>query len=159
MWPLAIIIILIPVVGHKMLQAEVFLPTVEISASKPALAKNFVTYKNVVDEFVASRPAGYTGTGPGNSVPDANLTFPGWYYRNPLWTNKVINGTVTVYATSVNGAGDFSREVAGITNGRRSVGVVSNTSGTILSPLYGDTGITLPAGLPNGVTVVQNKVN
>ena len=159
MWPLAVLIILAPVAGLKMLQAEVFTPTVEISASKPALAKNIVTYKNVVDQFVAAQASGYSGAGPGNSVPDSSLTFPSWYVRNPLWSNKVISGTVTVYATSLPTAGDFSREVADITNGRRSVGIVGSATTTIISPLYGDTGIALPSGLPSGVTVMQNKVN
>lgn len=158
MWPLAVVVIMGSVIGLLRLSQEVAMPPIDATAAIPVVATNMIVYKGAVDAFVATQSPGYTAPAADNVVSDASLAFPAWYVRNSLWTNKVINGTVTVYATSVYSGGDISREIARIAKGSRYVGVNSSGS-TILSPLYGDTGIALPAGLPASVPVIQSKVN
>lgn len=159
MWVIGVLLLMSSMVGLKMVQFEVNAKPIGRQASTPVLAQNMVVYKSAVDVFVASQAAGYTAPAAGNVVPDTSLSFPTWYVRDSRWTNKVINGTVTVYSVSLPDVGDISRDAAKLTKGSRSAGVVKSATNTILSPLYGDTGIALPAGLPNGVPVLQSKIN
>lgn len=157
MLPIVVVVMMISIIGLVRAQSEVTAPVVSAKASASTLAQNMVVYKGLLDTFVAAQTAGYTAPGGGNAVPDASLAFPAWYVKNPLWTNKVISGTVTVYATSVPAAGDISADMVALTLGSINVGVVGN-AGTILSPRYGNTLTALPPGLPVGVPVIQSKV-
>lgn len=158
MWPLAVVVVMGSVIGLLRLSNEVMFSPLDAKASITTTANNMIIYKGAVDAFVATQASGYTAPAVDNAVPDASLSLPGWYIRNPLWTNKVISGTVTVYSTAIPPEGDISREMARLAMGSRYIGVRS-TGGTILSPLYGDTGITLPVGIPADVPVIQSKIN
>ena len=159
MWAMAMITVMASLIGLQQLYNEIMLPSDVVKITATSQANNMVVYKNAVDAYVATKPAGYTETAAGNTVADASLTLPSWFIRNQLWTNKVIAGKVTVYATVKPDLGDISGQLARITKGSRFAGVVSTSTNTILSPIYGDTGIALPPGLPDGVPVMHSRIN
>ena len=158
MWALYVLVALIAVQGFYQVKAEQAVPPVTATVAAPEMGQNMIVYYNKVVEFVAAQPAGYTAPASGNVVPDSSLTFPGWYIRNPLWTNKVIAGKVSVYATSKTAAGDLTPEVARLSGALTSVGLSNAANGRLLSPMIGDTGQTYPAGIPDGVVVIQGQI-
>lgn len=157
MWPVAVVVIMISLIGgfrtlYQTSDPETFKePTLSLQAT----AENMLVYGHSVIAFTAAQSAGYTAPAPGNVVPDASLSLPSWHVRNPLWTNKVIGGVVTVYATSRPPAGDITPVLAEKSLRSRGVGVAQ---GGYIITSYGQTA-TLPAGIPNGVPVFQIKVN
>jgi len=158
MWPAYIIVLFATLTGFYQLRSDQVVPPVPATVAAPEMAQNMIVYYNKVVEFVVPQVASYTAPGGGNAVPDASLAFPSWYVRNPLWTNKVIAGKVSVYATSKTAAGDLTPDVARLSKGINSVGVSNNASGHLLSPINGDTGQTYPAGIPDGVVVIQGQI-
>lgn len=159
MWPLYILIVFASLTGFYQMRAVQAVPPVSATVAAPEMAQNMIVYYNKVVEFVAGQAAGYTAPGGGNVVPDASLTFPSWFVRNPLWTNKVIAGQVSVYATSKPAAGDLAPDVARLSGGVTTVGVSNAASGHLLSPIMGDLGQAYPAGIPDGVVVIQGQIN
>ena len=158
MWPTAILVVLGSIIGLQQLYTEVVQPRDYKAMSANAVSMNMLVYRSAVESYVATKAAGYTETATDNVVPDSSLSFPDWYVRNPVWTNKVIDGKVTVYATSRPAQVDISNALAKATNGSRYVGVVDTSTNTIVSPIHGYTGIQIPARLPSGVPVAHSKI-
>ena len=158
MWPIYVLVALTALSGYYQMQVEKAVPVMAASIAAPDMAQNLIVYYNSVVQFVAVQAAGYTAPGAGNAVPDGSLTFPGWFVRNPLWANKVIGGKVSVYPTSVPAAGDLAGQVTRLSGAAVSAGVTNASSGHLLSPIIGDTGQTYPAGIPNGVVVIQGQI-
>ncbi len=105
------------------------------------LARNMALYRDIVVEHVRSNP-----TGPG-AVPDAVLTFPDWYVRNPAWSNEVLpDGTVVVFA-STRVSATLTTDLAELSQGSILVGEARHRAGGgtfLYSARYGDTAIELP---------------
>lgn len=107
-------------------------------------------YRQAVVTYVRGN-LGFSGT-----VGDGALVFPAGYVRNPLWTNTVSAGMIAVYPSGtvpVDILADIVRIAEGSMFAGRSMG------GVIVSPVRGNTGIPLPTGTPNGVTVWGAKVS
>jgi len=117
-----------------------------------ALAANMAVYRTAVVARARSTPS-FSGT-----VPDDALSFPAWYVRNPLWTNIVSGGMVTVYAAQqppVYMTGELVQAA------RNSIfaGEARAATHTLYSPSVGDTGITLPPAVPDRVPVWMASLN
>lgn len=155
MAPLFVLLIMLALVGSAaVLHDSSREPEPNPAGTPVTLADNFAVYVGAVARFVATHPPGYTATWMGNTVPDAQMVFPTWYVRNPLWSNKVIDGVITVYATVPLGTVDFSSELAVRSDGAYGAGIVA-TNGEIVSVRHGRTGIFVPAGVPPETPVIQ----
>lgn len=158
MQPLMFLVAFLAIAGYYQVSLQRELPPVVATVSAQETALNMVVYFNKVAAYVATKTAGYTEPSAGNTVPDAALGLPGWYIRNPLWTNRVVNGVVTVYATEVPRAGDITAALVKVSGAVSGTGVTSAATGTILNPVFGNTGVAFPASLPDGVPIIQSRV-
>lgn len=159
MWPIYILVLIASLTGAYQLQESRSVPVVAATAAAPEQAQNLVSYYNFLAQFVSTQTSGYTAPATGNVVPDSSITFPAWFVRNPLWTNKVIAGHVWVFPTSKPAAGDLTGHVARMSQSVMGVGVTNAASGHLLSPIAGDTGTVYPAGIPNEVVVIHGQLN
>ncbi|MEB0221349.1 type IV pilus biogenesis protein PilM [Pseudomonas sp. AB12(2023)] len=102
-----------------------------------AIAKNMLLYKNAVAAFVDANPS-TTG-----AIPDSSLALPSWFRTIQGVTNYVESGHVYIYAAGrpALASAIFSQTQA------LTVGI--NQSGRLVNPISGDTGIILPAVIPN----------
>lgn len=158
MYPLLFLAAFFAITGFYQVTLQRELPPVVATVSAKETAQNMVVYYNKVAAYVGTKAAGYTEPSAGNTVPDASLALPTWYVRNSLWTNKVINGVVTVYATAAPQAGNIASALVSASGAISGTGVTSTSSGTIINPVFGNTGVTFPAGLPNGVPIIQARI-
>jgi len=159
MFPFYVIAFLVAITGSYLTLARNMGPPMPPVAGSPEqLADNFFIYANAVARFVAAQSAGYTAPAGGNTVPDTSLAFPTWYVRNAAWTNKVIGGTMTVYAAAPIQGADFSSQLAKRTDMAYGAGVTL-ASGEIASIVYGPSGIFVPAGVPAAVPVFQVQIH
>lgn len=115
-------------------------------------ATNFVAYRKALQKYLEVNP-GATGT-----ISDASLA-PYWlpgYIRDANWTNVVSGGTLFVYSTTtlkhntVNSIYQKSMKSS-------LVGTKNTGTGHLQSPNGFDTGITLPAAIPNNALVILGK--
>jgi len=110
------------------------------------ITDNFNHYQGAVIAFYNDNP-GTTGV-----IPDGSLNLISGYSAIGPWQNQVAGGILYIYTP--NGQRMVHDVVRQMKNSRR-VGL--NRSGRIISPLYGDLDLTLPAFIPEGslVTVFQ----
>jgi hypothetical protein len=115
-------------------------------------ATNFIAYRKAVQKYLLANPS-FSGT-----VSDTSLTafwLPG-YVRNPNWTNLVSGGTLYVFSTTAvsHGTIDAIRAMSG-----ESVlfGTKSPTTGRLVAYNGFDTGIVLPAAIPNNAIVMMGR--
>lgn len=115
-------------------------------------ATNFVAYRKAVQKYLEVNP-GATGT-----ISDASLT-PYWlpgYIRDANWTNVISGGTLFVYSTTtlkhntVNSIYNKSMKSS-------LVGTKDTGTGHLQSPNGFDTGVVLPAAIPNNALVILGK--
>jgi len=114
-------------------------------------------YRDAVLRYLAAHPA---VSGP-LAVSDAQLqtVLPSWYARYPLWRNYVAaDGMVTVYAATLPPVSIGAR-LYDLSQRSILAGVADTGTGTLHSPVYGDTGIPLPAGvaIPDGSPVWMGR--
>lgn len=159
MWMMYILSAMVAISGGQYVLHQTSMQELASSDGAPAaLADNFFIYSNAVGRFVAAQSIGYTAPGVGNAVPDSSLNFPAWYVRDPRWRNKVIGGTVTIYAAAPMAGIEFSELLAHRTDFAFGAGTTANTR-EIVSSVHGPTGIFAPAGVPGGVPVFQVRLN
>lgn len=159
MYPLAILTALLAVLGTYNLatyrsQSEAF-----AVGRSDALAQNLVTYRNLVAQFVATQPAGYTAPGVNNAVPDASLALPGWYLKDGRLRNAVVAGVVTIYTNGATPREPFVQQaLVDRLNGMALVGS-RTTAGTAVR--YGEVSTTfsVPAYVPASSIVISTKVH
>lgn len=111
-------------------------------------AGSFVTYRTAATKFAAGSP-GFVGV-----VPTASLALPGHFVNQGLWTARMESGWVYVYGSPLAATVNGVLELMGDTE---QVGL--KQSGTLFSPLYGNTGTALPAWIPNGAIVSASPAN
>lgn len=158
MYPLMVLLSALAILGSVVTMSvsnREPLPPVEGTAS--ALADNFFVYSDSVARYVATQPIRYTAPSADNSVPDAALSFPTWYQRNPRWNNKVIDGVVTIYSTTPYNGPGLSAELTRRTQGSYRAGITASDL-EIISFQHGPTGIIAPTGVPANVAVYQMVV-
>ncbi len=102
-------------------------------------ASNFIRYQNGAVAFFADNP-GTTGV-----IPDGSLDLMPGYNAMGSWQNQVSGGILYIYVED--GQRMVHQVVKQLCNTRR-VGL--NRAGRLLSPLYGDLGLALPAFIPEG---------
>lgn len=115
-------------------------------------ATNFMAYRNSVIDYLEVNPA---ATG---NITDASLA-PYWltgYIRDANWSNLVSGGTLFVYSTAATTANtkNFIYKKA-----KKSslVGTKNAGTGRLQSVNGFDTGINLPAAIPNNAIVLLGK--
>lgn len=106
-----------------------------------AVAMNFLVYRQAVITYYATNP----GAGP--TVPDATLPLPPGYRQLRDWRNvRAGGGPVFVY-----GPGDTELiAVLVLEHWRRSSALGGVDDARLVSPVYGDLGVAVPATVPDG---------
>jgi len=111
-----------------------------------AVAENFLVYRGAAREFIANNP-GFDGT-----VSASSLDLPDGY-NNLGWSCRANSGTLYVYGDLEAGG---IRYTVNKLDGQINVG--RKQGGTLVSPIHGDTGISVPGFVPpeSAVAVVRN---
>jgi len=108
-----------------------------------AINGNIRVYRNAVVTYAANNP---TANG---TISDAALNLPTWFVHMPEVQNVVVAGKAYVfYSTPIPG---LAYEIVKSTNNSILVGI--NRGGFLANPLSGNTGISLPAAIPEGSIV------
>lgn len=110
------------------------------------VAENFLIYRGAAREFIAKNP-GHDGT-----VSSGSLDLPTGY-NNLGWNSEANSGTMYVYGElEPGGLLHAANEIDGQIN------LGKNEGGTLVSPIHGDTGISVPGFVPSGnvVAVIRN---
>lgn len=124
--------------------------TVESKANVEAV--NYIAYRKAIIRYLEVNPLA------SGVISDMDLTpyyLPG-YIRNPNWTNLVSGGTVFVYTTtqpSINVINTVYKKC----NESLLVGKKNAVTGNLQSMTGLDTGIVLPASIPNNALVTLGK--
>lgn len=115
-------------------------------------ATNFIAYRRAVQRYLDANP-GVTGT-----IADASLGaywLPG-YIRDAKWTNVVSGGALYVYSTSADTVPNTLEAIKSKSPENPLLGTKA-ASGRLTSYNGFDTGITLPAGIPNNAIVMMGR--
>jgi hypothetical protein len=116
------------------------------AARSRTLAESMAVYRTAVLEMVRAQPS---FEGP---VSDSALSLPAWWQRRPGIEATVQGRMVAVYITGIE-QGNVLEEMLHLAGGSILVGLASHDSGTLKSPLIGDTGISVPSSVPDGAPV------
>lgn len=108
-----------------------------------ATSVSMLVYRNLVAEYASSNPA-FVGV-----VSDTSLLFPSWYVKPLNLSNYISTGkSYTFYPGTLPGlVGELARQT-------ESVNVGTNQNGVLVAPNMANSGITLPAQIPNGSVVL-----
>ncbi len=112
-------------------------------AELQAQAGSLWVYRNQVSAYSESNPS-YAGT-----VPDGALGLPQWYSKTPDLSNYLAGGRSYVYVSSPSPG-----LVSVLAQRSDAVTVGTNKGGLFYSTKSGNTGIALPAQIPQGAAVV-----
>jgi hypothetical protein len=145
MWVVWTLVAMLSVAGYVAMSAELREAPVS-TASAADLAWNLGVYRDAVLTYALQHP-GFAGT-----VPDSALPLPPWYTPAALWRNQITAGVVAVYGTHPMTA-ELASSLVALGKGSYFVGIADAKSGRLVSPLFGDTGLALPPGIPDGVPV------
>lgn len=112
-------------------------------AEVKAVTGSMLLYRNLVASYATANP---TQAG---SVNDVSLNLPNWYVRNPGFGNYVsLGGSYVFYTESLPGlVGELARRT-------ESTNVGVNQNGVLIAPNKVNSGIVLPAQIPNGAVVL-----
>ncbi len=116
------------------------------SASVDSISRGLLVYRSAASEFARDNPS-FTG-----SPDEDDLNLPGWYSKPTGVTAFVAAGQSFTYYTG-NAAAGLPAELVKTT---RSGVVGVNRSGFLMSPSAGQTGISIPAAVPDGAVVAVN---
>jgi len=117
------------------------------AARSRVLAQSMATYRAAVVDMARAHP---TFDGP---VGEASLSLPAWWQTQPGLKATVEGRTVAVYLETGEPPPDLLQEMLRLATGSMLVGIASRASGTLHAPSVGDTGIAVPAAVPDGVPV------
>lgn len=113
---------------------------------------NFLAYRRAVQGYLQANPSA-TGT-----IADADLAgywLPG-YIRNPNWTNVIVGSTLYIYSTAA--VAPVTLETLwGKSSDNSLIGTKNPANGRLRSYNGFDTGITLPASIPNNAIVMIGR--
>ena len=116
------------------------------AASARAFAESMAVYRAAVVEYTRGHPH---FEGP---VSESEVATPAWW-RGHLAMRGVVQGRlVAIYVTGPQ-ARDLLPEMLRVAQGSIWVGFADRASGTLHSPTFGDTGITLPDAVPDKAPV------
>lgn len=123
-----------------------------VIAKADVSATNFLSYRSAVRKYLQANP-GATGV-----ISDASLA-AFWqlgYVRDANWTNLVDGGALYVYSTAPVENGTLEA-IWNRSSENALVGTKSPVNGNLRSFNGFDTGITLPAGIPNNAVVMMGR--
>lgn len=112
-------------------------------AEVKVVSGSMLLYRNLVDSYASANP---TQTG---SVSDASLSMPNWYVKNPGLGNYITPGGSYVYYTQ-----QLPGLVGELAKRTESTNVGVNQNGVLIAPNKVNSGIVLPAQIPNGSVVL-----
>ena len=115
-------------------------------------ATSLLAYRQGVIDYLNTNPS-FTGT-----VPDASVTFPWGYVRDPRWTNYVQSGG-TLYVFEVTAHSARTDQVLDqlYQKTMKSFSVGRNSAGQLVGATGYATGILVPAAVPNGALLIVGK--
>lgn len=107
-----------------------------------SITSSITIYSSYVQAYAQNNP---TFNGQANALA---LKLPTWFNPAPQLSHYISNGTSYVYYTNPTSgmASSLSHKTSGLTAG-------TVQAGTVYSPAAGNTGITVPATIPNGSLV------
>lgn len=114
-----------------------------IAAENEAISGSMQVYKNAIVRYVELTPSA------SGAIPDSSLALPTWFSRFQGVSNYVAFGKVYVYYV---GRGELASVIAGKTE---SMTVGINRGGILMNPHTGNTGIVLPAVIPESSVVIM----
>lgn len=115
----------------------------KMTAEAGAVASSMMVYQNYVRVYANNNPA---ATG---AISDAVLGLPAWYIKPSGVSNYVKTGQAYVYVA--NPPVGLVSQLAVASGNSLNVGV--NMSGSLVGPVGGSTGISVPAAIPSGAVV------
>lgn len=115
-------------------------------------ATSLLAYRQAVIDYLNANPT-FTGT-----VPDASMTFPWGYVRDPRWTNHVLSGG-TLYVFEAAAYSPRTDQVLDqlYRKTMQSFSVGRNSGGQLVGATGFSTGILVPAAVPNGALLIVGK--
>lgn len=146
MWSFAIVVSVMSVFALFMTHQGASDVSVDTSRSR-ALAESMATYRAAVVRLAREQPA---FEGP---VSPAALSLPAWWQAQPELKAIVQGRMVAVYVEIDDQRKGLLQEMLRLAGGSMLVGLANRASGTLHSPSAGNTGIAVPAGVPDGVPV------
>jgi hypothetical protein len=115
-------------------------------------ATSVLAYRQGVIDYLNANPA-FTGT-----VPDASITFPWGYVRDPRWTNYVqAGGTLYIFEVTAHSARTDQIADQLYLKTARSISVGRNSGGQLVGATGLATGIAVPAVVPTGALLIVGK--
>jgi hypothetical protein len=151
MWAIWILFAIGSVAGYFTVARDVQ-GTTSVQARADDLAMNMGVYRAALVRYVTAHP-GVNGV-----VQDSSIGLPSWYVRHPLWSNYVAGGTITVYANATPPV-NITKEVVRLSHNSVFAGEANAITGTLHSPVYGDTNIPLPGVVPDRAPVWIATIN
>jgi len=121
-------------------------------ATADVAATNFIAYRNAAIKYVNANPA---AAGNITDVALAPYWLPG-YIRDANWSNTVSGGTLFVYSTAAP-AHSTAEAIYKKNHESSLVGTKNAGNGHLQSANGFDTGIVLPAAIPNNAIVILGK--
>lgn len=116
------------------------------AATVDTLSRSMLVYRSAAAEYARNNPA-FAG------VPaDSALSLPNWYSKPAGVTSYLSGGSAYTYYTGATPAG----LPAALVDRTQATTVGVKRSGTLFSPTAGNTGITIPAAVPDGAVVAVN---
>jgi hypothetical protein len=115
-------------------------------------ATSLLAYRQGVIDYLNTNPS-FTGT-----VPDASITFPWGYVRDPRWTNYVQSGgTLYVFEATAHSAHTDQVLDQLYRKTMKSFSVGRNNGGQLVGATGLSTGILVPVAVPNGALLIVGK--
>lgn len=146
MWAYAVVVSVVSVFALFVTNTGVDETLVDTSRRR-ALAEGMATYRAAVVEMARAQPA-FNG-----AVSEASLSLPAWWQVQPALKATVQGQIVAVYVEPNDQQAGVLEEMFRLSAGSMLVGIANQASGTLHSPSTGDTGIAVPAGVPDGAPV------
>lgn len=115
-------------------------------ATLDSLGRNFLVYRSAAAGFAQSNP-GFSGM-----PTDSALNLPAWFVKPVGVASYIAAGTTYTYFSGVAPPG-MPSVLVDLT---QSTVVGVKRSGTLISPVTGATGITIPPAIPEGAIVAVN---
>lgn len=145
MWTHAVLVGVVAATGWWMLDALSGEHSTDRARGR-VIAENMAVYRAAAVEFARARPA-FEGPLDADMLP-----LPAWWIGDPGIRARVQGRWVAVYLAGTPRV-DVLRQMVTLAAGSILVGTASRATGTLQSPELGDTGIPVPADVPDGVPV------
>ncbi|WAC74563.1 type IV pilus biogenesis protein PilM [Roseateles sp. SL47] len=145
MWAQAVVVGVVAAAGWWAVDAALEVPVTDAARAR-TVAESMAVYRAAVVAYATAQP-GFEG-----SVDDGLLSLPSWWNGHPGISAVVQGPWVAVYLNRPAPV-DVLAQMQRLSAGSLLVGVAHSASGTLYAPLLGDTGLPVPAQVPDGAPV------